>query len=160
MAEIKFDVLEKPDASGFYIYRTGDILVSETTTLIVTNEDDTYEYVFTDEDITAFNETNEGVEITTVDLSISELKDGIYTFELFSEQPNDSVDTGSHIEGFAAKITNEVIKELLGYRFRMTKSSKEFLQEKSFILSNLEYSASINNMDSFKDNLKILQKMK
>lgn len=161
MADIKFNVIEKPDASGFFIYKTGNTTISPMAFLTITNNygDEFTQYNFSNDDITAFNTTANGVEIKAVDIGSAELKDGIYVFELLSGQGNGSANSGTHTEGFAAIITSKVIKDALSYRLRMTKAVKDYIQEKVLILNNLAFAAHTGNPASFSVNLEILQRM-
>lgn len=156
MAEIKFNVLEKADATGFNIYKTGgaDAVTGQELTLI-DPQDDTYTYIFSELDAVEFNAGLSGLEINVSDITGgSSFPDGIYKFSF------DTVADSSHTEGFAAVITLEVIKESLSYRPRLTKAVKEYIQEKIMLLNNLSYAAAISDEEAFNSNLEILQRMR
>ena len=160
MAEIKFNVLEKPDASAFTIVNEGtDVATNATLTITSPNTDDTEAtIVITGDDLIAFN--GDGLNIIFSSTSFTgvngKFEDGIYNFNIVA----DNSDEGDHVEGFAAIITAEVIKDALSYRTRMTKAVKEYIQEKMMLLNNLAYAASTGNQDSFNSNLSILQRMR
>jgi hypothetical protein len=159
MATIQFNVLEKADATGMFIYKTGGVDVVEGAILTTTLPDNTSEeYPFLAQDAIDFNAASPGLELSASDaIKRVIFEDGIYKFEIESGL---TPDEGEHTEGFSAIITSNVIKDALAYRFYDNRATKEYIQEKMRLLNNLAYAASVGAEAAFNTNLSMLERMR
>jgi len=99
--------------------------------------------------------SDSGFTINAADVGVEKFKDGIYTFKL-----DDGTTTISLTEGFAAIVTEDVIKDALSYRIYQPIAIKQRIQEKMMLLNFLYYASSIGDSDSFQSIIEMLQRMK
>jgi len=150
---LKFSIIERNDALGFIIKGSTD----ETSLVltIVNNYQDTFKPIIIEkENLMAFL-SDSGFTINAADVGVEKFKDGIYTFEL-----DDGTTTISLTEGFAAIVTEDVIKDALSYRIYQPIAIKQRIQEKMMLLNFLYYASSIGDSDSFQSIIEMLQRMK
>jgi len=150
---LEFSIIERNDALGFIIKGSTD----ETSLVltIVNNYQDTFNSIIIEEEnLTAFL-SDSGFTINAVDVGVEKFKDGIYIFEL-----KDGTTTISLTEGFAAIVTEDVIKDALSYRIYQPIAIKQRIQEKMMLLNFLYYASSIGDSDSFQSIIEMLQRMK
>ena len=152
-SEFSFSIIERNDALGFIIKGSTD----ETSLVltIVNNYQDTFKPIIIEkENLMAFL-SDSGFTINAADVGVEKFKDGIYTFEL-----DDGTTTISLTEGFAAIVTEDVIKDALSYRIYQPIAIKQRIQEKMMLLNFLYYASSIGDSDSFQSIIEMLQRMK
>ena len=152
-SEFSFSIIERNDALGFIIKGSTD----ETSLVltIVNNYQDTFNPItIKEENLMAFL-SDSGFTINAADVGVEKFKDGIYTFEL-----DDGTTTISLTEGFAAIVTEDVIKDALSYRIYQPIAIKQRIQEKMMLLNFLYYASSIGDSDSFQSIIEMLQRMK
>ena len=154
-SEFSFSIIERNDALGFIIKGSTD--KTSLVLTIVNNYQDTFKPIIIDgENLMAFL-SDSGFTINAVDVGVEKFKDGIYTFEL---SVNDGTTTISLTEGFAAIVTEDVIKDALSYRIYQPIAIKQRIQEKMMLLNFLYYASSIGDSDSFQSIIEMLQRMK
>jgi len=150
---LKFSIIERNDALGFIIKGSTD----ETSLVltIVNNYQDTFKPIIIEEENLMAFLSDSGFTINAADVGVEKFKDGIYTFELKGETT-----TISLTEGFAAIVTEDVIKDALSYRIYQPIAIKQRIQEKMMLLNFLYYASSIGDSDSFQSIIEMLQRMK
>lgn len=152
-SEFSFSIIERNDALGFIIKGSTD--KTSLVLTIVNNYQDTFKPIIIEkENLMAFL-SDSGFTINAVDVGVEKFKDGIYTFKL-----DDGTTTISLTEGFAAIVTEDVIKDALSYRIYQPIAIKQRIQEKMMLLNFLYYASSIGDSDSFQSIIEMLQRMK
>lgn len=152
-SEFSFSIIERNDALGFIIKGSTD--KTSLVLTIVNNYQDTFKPIIIEkENLMAFL-SDSGFTINAADVGVEKFKDGIYTFEL-----DDGTTTISLTEGFAAIVTEDVIKDALSYRIYQPIAIKQRIQEKMMLLNFLYYASSIGDSDSFQSIIEMLQRMK
>ncbi len=135
-----------------------DDVTSMTLTITLPNEDEV-EYEISD---SGYEEEME-IEVAEEDFNLSVFPDGTYKFVLevttTSPDPDDEIESDPHYFGFAAIISEQVMKASLAFTPFETKKKREWVLELQRLLNNLRYSAYTGNFNFFDDNLAQLQKI-
>ena len=146
-------VEESVDATYFTIQRIGGNtavitggridIVYNTTTL-------TYNFKVTDD-------LDAGVVVLASDVGLSTFTDGVKTFIVYSSVPTE---LGRTVEGFAAIIAGEVMRDSLVYRTRLDYKTRYAVSEKVRLLNNLSFAATLGSIADFNENLSMLQNLR
>lgn len=161
MEKVKFNVAEAADAASFNIYKEQTSNITGTVSLTISFPDvdiDDVTITLSTTELAELN-SNDGLNITTAKVSPNTtFTDGIYVFTLTeaAERFLDSTIT----EAFGAIITDRTIKELLSYRVYLTPGQKEWMLEKTQLLTNLRLSASVGAANQYQTNLEVLERMR
>ena len=164
---LKFSITERPDGKAFIFkdltdwtdmtpITTGDI--TKMTLEIEFPDGSEKEYEL---GTSYVDEEEIGVEDLSGDIPI--LPDGVYEFKLLIETglstPNDEAESEIILFGFAAIVSQKVMRASLGFKPEDTKKKREWVLELQRLLNNLRYSAYTGNYNFFQDNIKQLQKI-
>jgi len=163
---LKFFIQQAPDGKSFTFkdLTDWDDLTPDTTDVTtmylevtLPNEDEPKVCVLDD------TEYVEEMEIDAFETPFSGLPDGVYKFRLLVEtelsDPNDKLESSQVLFGFAAAVTQKVMRASLSYHPTESKRKKEWILELQRLLINLRYSAYTGNYNYFNENLKQLEKI-
>ena len=162
MSKVKFNVAEAADAASFKIYKEQTTDITGTVSLTISFPDADVADVTIPLDASELAKLNsdDGLDITTAKISApnTTFTDGIYVFTLTeaSARFEDSTIT----EAFGAIITDRTIKELLSYRVYLTPGQKDWMLEKTQLLTNLRLAASVGATRQYQTNLEVLERMR
>lgn len=161
MTKVKFNVAEAADAASFNIYKEQTSNITGTVSLTISFPDkdiDDVTITLSEAELAELN-SDDGLDITTAKVSPNTtFTDGIYVFTL-TEAAAGFLDS-TITEAFGAIITDRTIKELLSYRVYLTPGQKEWMLEKTQLLTNLRLSASVGAANQYQTNLEVLERMR
>lgn len=161
MTKVKFNVAEAADAASFNIYKEQTSNITGTVSLTISFPDEDIDDVtitLSEAELAELN-SDDGLDITTAKVSPNTtFTDGIYVFTL-TEAAAGFLDS-TITEAFGAIITDRTIKELLSYRVYLTPGQKEWMLEKTQLLTNLRLSASVGATKQYQTNLEVLERMR
>lgn len=161
MTKVKFNVAEAADAASFNIYKEQTSNITGTVSLTISFPDEDIDDVtitLSEAELAELN-SDDGLDITTAKVSPNTtFTDGIYVFTLTEAVAGFSDSTIT--EAFGAIITDRTIKELLSYRVYLTPGQKEWMLEKTQLLTNLRLSASVGATKQYQTNLEVLERMR
>ena len=162
MTKVKFNVIEAADAASFNIYKDQTANIAGTVSLTISFPDtdvDDVTITLSEVELAELN-SDDGLNITTAKVSApnTTFTDGIYVFTL-TEAATGFFDS-TITEAFGAIITDRTIKELLSYRVYLTPGQKEWMLEKTQLLTNLRLSASVGAANQYQTNLEVLERMR
>lgn len=161
MTKVKFNVAEAADAASFNIYKEQTSNITGTVSLTISFPDkdiDDVTITLSEAELAELN-SDDGLDITTAKVSPNTtFTDGIYVFTL-TEAAAGFLDS-TITEAFGAIITDRTIKELLSYRVYLTPGQKEWMLEKTQLLTNLRLSASVGATKQYQTNLEVLERMR
>jgi len=164
---VKFSIQQKPDGKSFIfkdltdwddpgmVPDTGDITKMSLEIEDPKGTEVKYEW-------TSHTEEEE-ISIEDLELSTSTFLDGVYKFQLFiettSSPPDDELESDQIVVGFAAIVTQKVMRASLSYHPNEERKKREWILELQRLLSNLRYSAYTGNYNYYNENLEQLQKI-
>lgn len=161
---LQFSITERPDGKAFIFkdltdystlsYGSGNI-TEMTLKIKLPDGEDFIEYELSTTGYVAQE------EIEAAELNLSIFPDGVYTFVLEIEESAtlDSDETDEILFGFAAIVSQKVMKASLAFQPGDTRKKREWILELQRLLNNLRYSAYTGNYNFFQDNIYQLQKI-
>lgn len=162
MQKVKFNVAEAADAASFNIYKEQTADIAGTVSLTISFPDaDVADVTITlsPSELAELN-SDDGLDITTDRISApnTTFTDGIYVFTL--TEASAGFEASTITEAFGAIITDRTIKELLSYRVYLTPGQKDWMLEKTQLLTNLRLAASVGATSQYQTNLEVLERMR
>ena len=158
MANYVIEVEENINAESFFVQSTGDVIPDATTIVVSASYPDetTMAGMYTIQQGDDLQQPA-GITIKASDLGFGSIfKDGIYSIKIKDSQDTELVEA---VEGFIAVVSVEVMKNSLNYRQGLDTSQRWLIQEQNRLLLNLSYAAELGLLDSFIENLGMLQNL-